>query len=352
MSRDMHHRPLLIQTPPAKPSRIAIVSSRNLLQSVMRSPSHQMASRVSNFQVISPSAGVESLSPLTRVRDTGDYSSRNTSKGALLKEAFTLFSAMREDGLNSDELREIALRGQMFPGASYENRQRIWDNLHYRYFAPNVPLISAGLAAATTAGANSPNFLSLAYLYFSLRDRLTFDVVTRLIWERWRGRSLAISVADALDFLDRESQNHPAVRKWSPSTRTKLAQSILAALRDFGVLRGIYSKLAPGSLNKIVDNDPQLMLFDDLRSSRQPKGLYGYDAWEGKTHVLTYHKAKGREFDFVVMIVDPRGESTRQPLDEKRRLYYVSATRAKKWLGIVYFGNQLGPVLGPVLKPV
>jgi len=104
--------------------------------------------------------------------------------------------------------------------------------------------------------------------------------------------------------------------------------------------------------NKIVDNDPQLMLFDDLRSSRQPKGLYGYDAWEGKTHVLTYHKAKGREFDFVVMIVDPRGESTRQPLDEKRRLYYVSATRAKKWLGIVYFGNQLGPVLGPVLKPV
>jgi len=130
----------------------------------------------------------------------------------------------------------------MFPGASYENRQRIWDNLHYRYFAPNVPLISAGLAAATTAGANSPNFLSLAYLYFALRDRLTFDVVTRLIWERWRGRSLAISVADALDFLDRESQNHPAVRKWSPSTRTKLVQSILAALRDFGVLRGIYSK--------------------------------------------------------------------------------------------------------------
>jgi hypothetical protein len=106
------------------------------------------------------------------------------------------------------------------------------------------------------------------------------------------------------------------------------------------------------TVQRVIVSDPQLSLFDELRAARQPKGLQGYDAWEGKTHVLTYHKAKGREFDFVVMIVDPRGESGKQPLDEKRRLYYVSATRAKKWLGVVHFGDQLGPVLGPVLKPV
>ena len=160
----------------------------------------------------------------------------------MVKDALTLFSAMRERSPSIKDLRETALRGQIFPGASFENRQRIWDCLHYRYFAPDLSWITASLAAATTAGGGSPDFLSLAYLYFALRDRLTFDLVTRLIWERWRVRSLAFSVADALAFLDRESENHPNARKWRPSTRTKLAQSILAALRDFGVLGGIYSK--------------------------------------------------------------------------------------------------------------
>ena len=95
--------------------------------------------------------------------------------------------------------------------------------------------------------------------------------------------------------------------------------------------------------------DEQLPMFDDLRAHRIPKGLCGYESFEGKTHVLTYNKAKSREFDYVVMVVDPREESGKTPIDEKRRLYYVTATRARKWLGVIYFGNELGPVLGPVL---
>lgn len=90
-------------------------------------------------------------------------------------------------------------------------------------------------------------------------------------------------------------------------------------------------------------------LFDTIRESRTPKGLEGDEVFEGRTHVLTYHKAKGREFDFVVIVVDPRGESGQVPLDEKRRLYYVAATRAKEWLGVIHYGDECGPVLGPVL---
>jgi superfamily I DNA/RNA helicase len=96
---------------------------------------------------------------------------------------------------------------------------------------------------------------------------------------------------------------------------------------------------------------PGIRAFHDFRLTRTAKGLYGYEAMEGKTHVLTYHKGKGREFDFVILVVDPRDESGRTPLDEKRRLYYVCATRARKWLGVVYCGTELGNVLGPVLAP-
>jgi BrxA len=45
-----------------------------------------------------------------------------------------------------------------------------------------------------------------------------------------------------LEFLERASYAHPVIKKWRESTRTKLVQSILARLRDFGVLRGIQRK--------------------------------------------------------------------------------------------------------------
>lgn len=93
----------------------------------------------------------------------------------------------------------------------------------------------------------------------------------------------------------------------------------------------------------------QLPLFEETRANRNPKGLYGTPTGKGLTQVLNYHKSKGREFDFVVIIADPRQESTRSTLDEKRRLYYVSATRAKKWLGTIYYGNEISEVLRPVV---
>ena len=95
--------------------------------------------------------------------------------------------------------------------------------------------------------------------------------------------------------------------------------------------------------------EPTLPLFEQLLVKRLPKGLVGDQAFEGETHVLNYYKAKGREFDYVVLVVDPRQESSKAPLPEKRRLYYVVTTRARKWLGVIYFGADHGNVLGPTL---
>lgn len=92
-----------------------------------------------------------------------------------------------------------------------------------------------------------------------------------------------------------------------------------------------------------------LPLFDQLRSARAPKGLDGYNVGKDRTQVLNYHKTKGREFDHVVMLVDPRAESTKIKLDELRRLYYVCATRAKSTLIVLYYSNEKGRVLSPVL---
>ncbi len=98
--------------------------------------------------------------------------------------------------------------------------------------------------------------------------------------------------------------------------------------------------------------DPQLSFFDEIRNNRHPKGLEGYNAYAGKTQILNYHKAKGREFDFVIMVMDPRGESKDVSVEEKSRLCYVCATRAKEWLGVIYYRGEYGPVLGRVIASV
>jgi superfamily I DNA/RNA helicase len=61
------------------------------------------------------------------------------------------------------------------------------------------------------------------------------------------------------------------------------------------------------------------------------------------------HRCKGREFDYVVMVVDPRAHKADADIGELRRLHYVAATRAKQWLGVVYVRNDVGSVLQPVL---
>lgn len=134
-----------------------------------------------------------------------------------------------------------------------------------------------------------------------------------------------------------------------------LVPSFVEALGDIKGFETTYKRInahgpARLGIENIKTSDNQILLFDELRMNRRPKGLEGYDAGKGRTYILNYHKAKGREFDFVTMIVDPRGESAKIPLDEQRRLYYVCATRAKKWLGVVYYKNELGRVLAPVLR--
>jgi hypothetical protein len=110
-----------------------------------------------------------------------------------------------------------------------------------------------------------------------------------------------------------------------------------AALGRHGVPRMDALSLGQGSL------------FDDYRQMRSAAGLEGTTLSRARTTLVSMYRSKGREFDFVVLVVEPRAHSTKVSADELRRLYYVSATRARKWLGILHVPGRSGPVLGPVL---
>ncbi|MBO4336668.1 MAG: ATP-binding domain-containing protein, partial [Lachnospiraceae bacterium] len=68
----------------------------------------------------------------------------------------------------------------------------------------------------------------------------------------------------------------------------------------------------------------------------------------GEVSIMTYHGAKGLEFDNVyipgvISRLVPKGNIlTKDELREERRMFYVAMTRAKKTLTISYFGDGKG----------
>lgn len=175
-------------------------------------------------------------------RDAQAVSTRNTSKGALIKEAHAVFRALAS-GMPLNEVRSACLTSRLLRQPARETRHRIWEALHWRYFAWDPPRwVLADLADAAQNDATDRRFIGLAYIHYARRDRLTFDFVTDRLWTRWKSSALEVRRDDVLDFLADYESRDAAVRNWRESTRKKLAGNVLSALRDFGVLTGVQRK--------------------------------------------------------------------------------------------------------------
>jgi len=175
------------------------------------------------------------------IRDLSPYSARNTSKGALLKETAQLLEAL-SSGLSLPEVRAQAQNGTLLHQRAIESRKTIWRRIHYRLFTHNIPWVIEDLKKSYRMGEHSPEFVSIIYIHYALRDRLTFDFVTQVVWQQWCEKNLIISRDDLLSLLDQAAETQKQIYQWSESSRRKLAGSILSALRDFGLLRGKQKK--------------------------------------------------------------------------------------------------------------
>jgi hypothetical protein len=143
-----------------------------------------------------------------------------------------------------DEVRNACLTGRLLRQPARETRHRIWEALHWRYFAWNPPRwVLADLAEAAKGDATGRHFVGLAYIHYARRDRLTFDFVTHRLWAAWKGKALDMRRDDVLDFLADYESHDAAVKKWRETTRKKLAGNVLSALRDFGLLTGVQRKV-------------------------------------------------------------------------------------------------------------
>ena len=215
---------------------------------------------------------------LATIRDIGPYSTRNASKGALLEETSRVMAALAS-GLSLDEVRQQALEGVLLQKNTLTNRRTVWQRINYRLFAHGAPWVISDLIEAYQRGPYSPEFISIVYLQYCLRDHLAFDFTTEVIWNRYLEDRLLISRHDILSFLDEASYEQPTIMDWSDTTRRKVATSTLTAFRDFGLLRGTQKKYI---------TQPPLPSFtaQHLLRGLVSEGLKGTDIVNSKTWCL------------------------------------------------------------------
>jgi hypothetical protein len=123
-------------------------------------------------------------------RELARWSSRNSSKGALLLESVKCLQFLAA-GHSVDELQQSIREKDLLGKRTREARRTYWLLISWRYLTPPDSSVISALAALSCRGADDPVLRGALYFHFCLADRLTFDVATDLLWSlQQRGRGI------------------------------------------------------------------------------------------------------------------------------------------------------------------
>jgi hypothetical protein len=171
------------------------------------------------------------------IRQHDHYSLRNTIRAGCIQECWLFFDEMTK-GVGSEELRRSLADGRILSHYAYSTRMALWKIFRTRYL--NIPdsWILSEIIASTHYGPQSPEFISLLYLYFILRDKLAFDFVTHSVWEKWKTHHLAIGSSDSEAFYTRLSLQDSSLLRITAASKGKLNRNLISTLQDFGLIFG------------------------------------------------------------------------------------------------------------------
>ncbi len=184
---------------------------------------------------IIPSHGRKHQTPVT-------YSSRIIKAGALLGDTKTFllhWDTNASVAENTDRIR----RDNLFGKAS---RSRVGDILaifRQRYLAEEC--VTKALVLLVHQKFPAPAMDRVLYYHSARADQLLHDAVTEILMPMYKQGLVDINVEEFQRLLAKLILGK-TIRPWSETTLLRAARSILATLRDFGILRGaVNKKIAP-----------------------------------------------------------------------------------------------------------
>ena len=176
----------------------------------------------------------------TRWRADGSYLPRLASKTSLIEESrlFLLTYARLQDIVAT---RQELVNGGL-PQRSRATRATILEIVQIRLTRWHPPAWVLDDLIGFAQDGHQAELQAALLLHTARQDVLLYDIIQRVVVSRWLAGELELIPADIQRFLDDMQSVHPEVARWSYSTRVRLSQHALAAMRDFGLLQGKASK--------------------------------------------------------------------------------------------------------------
>ena len=171
---------------------------------------------------------------------SGIYTTRVQKAAGALPETKLLLSLWDTSASVDENLRGFEqgnILGKLSPTRIHDMlfrtfKQRYTGDLH----------VLGALAVLARSGLPSQSFDPILYFLTARSDRLIHDAVTDLLSGRIRSFRREITVDETVAWLDSQMCAGNMDEPWSETTTRRVARSLLATMRDFGLLTGVHKK--------------------------------------------------------------------------------------------------------------
>jgi hypothetical protein len=178
-----------------------------------------------------------------RLRTSEPYSSKIIKAGALIGDTKTLLSNWDAGASVAENIDRIQ-RNNVFGKASRSRVQDILAIFRQRYLVEES--VTRGLVALVRRKFPAAALERILYFHSARADSLLHDAVTKILVPMHEQGLVDINLQAFQRSLAKWVAEGKTTGHWSEPTITRIAQGLLSALRDFGVLQGAVNKsIAP-----------------------------------------------------------------------------------------------------------
>ena len=188
----------------------------------------------------------ESVKPKLLPASRASYSSKIIKATALLGDTKTLLSHWDVSATAADNFQRLQ-RENVFGKASRSRVEDILNIFRQRFMAEES--VTKALVLLVNERFPTASLDRILYFHAARADRLLFDVVTELFFEKQAKGLVDLDATEVQRSIQKWVTDGKTASAWSEITTLRVTQGLLAALRDFGVLQGaVNKKIAPAYL--------------------------------------------------------------------------------------------------------
>jgi hypothetical protein len=156
--------------------------------------------------------------------------------GSLINESFIVLTEY-DRVKDWQQVKEKVISQNLLNKQSSRTIQGILAAIHKRFFRDHKFLPSAELLAkAITKDIPRNAKIQLLYPYICESDHLIKNIISNFVANKISQSQLILTKNDILEFLEKEEETHPELKKWSDYLKGRWIRGFLAFLRDFNIM--------------------------------------------------------------------------------------------------------------------